>query len=88
MTCQGPSFSTASQYKDSAFDWQPLGQRVNRGTDYLFENEAKQKNLAREAAADTEQKPPELRLGALSLRWQVDIEFTHKMSFPETTDFV
>ena len=47
----------------------------------------------RQAAAEALQDagspmPPELRLGAVSLNGQVEIDFTKRMNFPETTDFV
>ena len=40
------------------------------------------------SVSENGQRPPEMRIGSISANRSVSIEFTNKMNFPSTTDFI
>ena len=69
----------------------PLSEKLNSGLDTFYENVLKQKDYAKQAAAQLDEngnRPPEVRLGRISSNGRVRLEFTNSMTFPSKEELI
>ena len=74
---------------DPAYDSLPIEYTLDEG---IFEFKAKvnkQRAIVEDKAVEnSEQRPPEMRVGPISSNREVTLEFTKSMNFPNTTMFI